>query len=174
MHPLCRLHPLQRAVYWGFLLQKTYTLRSFPPKSVRNHGERDKYYVRDTHPPIVERELFERVQELIQARREIRLSCEYRPTAFHQKMTCGSCGSGFHRRLCRGVTYWECTGHTSDSQTCPITQIPEQEIQSAFLRIYHRLRMDGIPVLEQLAANCRKIREQKYLCGWILWNSTSK
>ena len=143
--------------------QKTYTLRSFPPKSVRNHGEREKYYVRDTHPPIVERELFEQVQALIHARRESRLSRGYHPTVFHQKMTCGHCGSGFHRRLCRGVTYWECTGHTSDSQTCPIVQIPEQEIQSAFLRIYHRLRMDGIPVLEQLAANCRKIREQKYL-----------
>ena len=143
--------------------QKTYTLRSFPPKSVRNHGEREKYYVRDTHPPIVERELFEQVQALIHVRRESRLSREYHPTAFHQKMACGHCGSGFHRRLCREIAYWECTGHTSDSQTCPITQIPEQEIQSAFLRIYHRLRMDGIPVLEQLAANCRKIREQKYL-----------
>lgn len=143
--------------------QKTYTLRSFPPKSVRNHGEREKYYVRDTHPPIVERELFEQVQVLIHARRESRLSRGYHPTVFHQKMTCGHCGSGFHRRLCRGIAYWECTGHTSDSQTCPIVQIPEQEIQSAFLRIYHRLRMDGIPVLEQLATNCRKIREQKYL-----------
>lgn len=75
----------------------------------------------------------------------------------------GIAAAVFTEGSAEGVTYWECTGHTSDSQTCPIVQIPEQEIQSAFLRIYHRLRMDGIPVLEQLAANCRKIREQKYL-----------
>ena len=86
---------------------------------------------------------------------------EPRPLA--RKIVCGCCGSIFRKARINEKTYWVCRNHFRNKDNCSILQIPESEVYAAFLRIYHRLRMDGIPVLEQLAANCRKIREQKYL-----------
>ena len=79
---------------------------------------------------------------------------EPRPLA--RKIVCGCCGSIFRKARINEKTYWVCRNHFRNKDNCSILQIPESEVYAAFLRIYHRLRMDGIPVLEQLAANCPK------------------
>lgn len=46
------------------LWQKSYTTESLPRKKLTNHGEREKYYVANNIPNIINREDFERVQTL--------------------------------------------------------------------------------------------------------------
>ena len=46
------------------LCQKTYS-SGFPFVKQRNHGERDQYYVEHTHPALISREMFDKVQELL-------------------------------------------------------------------------------------------------------------
>lgn len=48
--------------------QKTFTEDYLSHRAVRNTGQRDKYYIRDHHDPIISRETFEKVQELIARR----------------------------------------------------------------------------------------------------------
>lgn len=50
------------------LLQKRYSTDTFPVRKTPNHGEREKYYVTDSHQPIIERELFETVQALYKSK----------------------------------------------------------------------------------------------------------
>lgn len=160
------LYILRNERYAGnALLQKKWTTETLPHAKKRNHGEKQQYYLKDSHPPIVPKEVFDAAQELLVCRsQKIQPACgQTERRVLAGKLFCGCCGSLFRRVERRGSTYWTCRTHFRNKENCPITQISEQEIQSAFLRIYHRLRMDGIPVLEQLAANCRRIREQKYL-----------
>ena len=46
------------------LWQKTYATDTLPTRQVRNHGEREQYYAEATHAPIIEKEIFQAVQEL--------------------------------------------------------------------------------------------------------------
>ena len=46
------------------LLQKSYTTETLPFKRKMNHGELPKYYVENSNPPIVSREIYQAVQTL--------------------------------------------------------------------------------------------------------------
>jgi DNA invertase Pin-like site-specific DNA recombinase len=137
------------------LCQKTFTA-SFPFERKRNHGEKDQYYVENTHPAIISREMFERAQEL----RERKTQRTVRPkiqTPLTMKIICDQCGTPFIRREGKsGLVAWVCRKHDKHTDACPNGRVPEREIYAAFLRMYQRLKQneDTIlkPVLTQLAA----------------------
>lgn len=63
---------LQNEKYKGDTrLQKTYTGDFMTGKKVRNTGERDSYYVRNSHPAIVSDEIFDKVQEEMEKRSRV-------------------------------------------------------------------------------------------------------
>ena len=82
-----------------------------------------------------------------------------------QKVFCGECGSRFRKKVCRGVVYWACLGHDKERQTCSVQQIPETELYAAFLRLYHKLRLHGEPILKQMISNLQSVQERR-----MLWN----
>ena len=61
--------------------------------------------------------------------------------------------------------YWVCIRHSHSSSACPITQIPEAQIQQAFLRLYYNLKHQGNYILPDLITNLQSIRERKFLWG---------
>ena len=61
---------LQNEKYIGdALLQKKYSTDTLPVKKVPNTGERDQYYVENSHPAIITKEAFECVQMLYKSKR---------------------------------------------------------------------------------------------------------
>lgn len=50
------------------VLQKKFTTETLPFRKVRNKGQLPKYYVENSNPPIVSRETYEAVQELMRSR----------------------------------------------------------------------------------------------------------
>lgn len=52
------------------LLQKTYTVDFLTKKRVKNDGEVPQYYVKESHPAIIEREIWEAVQLEMQRRKK--------------------------------------------------------------------------------------------------------
>jgi hypothetical protein len=135
------------------LLQKKYTTDALPFLKKRNKGERDKYYFKNSHPPILSPEVFEQVRQLNQSRVLPTMSkrSEY---PLSRRIRCGECGSSFKRKTCRGKIYWICWNHNSGKSNCSITQIPEVEIYGAFLRLYNKLKIHYpvilTPMLEQM------------------------
>jgi DNA invertase Pin-like site-specific DNA recombinase len=94
------------------LLQKSLTIKG---KRVKNDGSVAQYFVENSHPAIIDRETFDKVQMLIQERRE---GCEFNfleddEYAFRSKIVCGICGKGYiHKINNAGTPYaralWAC------------------------------------------------------------------
>jgi len=120
------------------LCQKTYT-EGFPFVGKRNHGEKTQYYIHNTHPAIITRDVFERIQALLSVKGVHNAN---RPQEFllSRKITCGSCGTTFmHRTLKNGEMVWCCRKHNDNSSACEMPRIMEHQIHSAFIRMYNKL-----------------------------------
>lgn len=98
---------LQNEKYMGdALLQKTYIADLFTHQSKKNMGELPKYYVHDCHPAIIDRETFQKVQEMM-ARRASRKKVSSKAKtelgkysgkyALSDLLVCGECGSPYRR-----------------------------------------------------------------------------
>ena len=146
------------------LWQKKYATETLPAIMVRNHGERQQYYATGTQKPIIDKETFRAVQERRKAQEErfYKKSCKQQHP-LQAKIYCADCGSVFTRRLCRGTPYWCCRSHLSDKEICSVTQIPEGEIYHAFLRLYHKMKHEGKPILELLISDLQTVRSCRML-----------
>lgn len=136
------------------LCQKTYTLNTFPFERKANTGEADQVYIENTHPAIIDRKVFSKVQTLLRKKAE-RKPVVHQEYIFSRKITCVVCGSLFQRRVDkRGVIRWGCRRHEHKASDCPVGRIPEAYFFAAFVRMYNRLKQnEGIvlrPMLEQL------------------------
>lgn len=100
------------------IFQKTFTEDYITGKRKVNHGERTKYYMEDTHPAIVSKDVFDRVQEEMK-RRERNVhnndgSIEASKSKFNSEyilgnlLVCGECGASYRRRTERGKVLWRC------------------------------------------------------------------
>ena len=147
------------------LWQKTYATDTLPTRKVRNHGEREQYYAESTHPPIIDRETFLAAQKLRNSRKENRKICQRQEDPLGQKITCGVCGAFYRRKACSGKTFWVCRSHDRSSNNCRSGRIPEEEVHAAFLRLYHKLRLHGAPILKQMITDLQSVRERR-----MLWN----
>ena len=146
------------------LWQKYYTTDILPYRYLRNRGERPAYYAEHTHAPILPIEDFEAARRLMEIRKEQVTPTQNIPYPFRQKIRCGKCGTVFRRKGMNGIIYWACMGHDSrGKQFCPVTQIPEETIQAAFLRLYHKLMLHGEAILTQLLSDLQTIRERQLL-----------
>lgn len=146
------------------LWQKHYTTDTFPYQCKPNKGERPQYYIADGHEAIITRETFEMAQTLRGirgAKIETKLSAVESP-CWH-KVYCGHCGAICRRIIIRQINYWVCRTHVTNAAACPITQIPEAEINAAFLRLYHKLKHEGRPILEEVPSRLQMIREKELL-----------
>ena len=97
---------LQNEKYKGdALLQKTYTVDFLSKKRVENNGEVPQYYVEESHPAIIEPEIWEAVQ-LEMARRKkyckehgiTKLDYASSGHALCGRVICGQCGHVYGRR----------------------------------------------------------------------------
>jgi site-specific DNA recombinase len=91
---------LRQEKYTGdSLLQKTYIEDHITQKSVINKGELPMYYAEDTHPPIIEKEIFDKVQAEIARRRKLGVFANkaIKTSCFTSKIKCDICGKSYRR-----------------------------------------------------------------------------
>lgn len=145
------------------LWQKTYATDTLPARQVKNHGEREQYYAECTHPPIIDQETFFAVQELKIKRKENHNTCQRRADPLQQRIICGVCGTLYRKKVVRGKAFWVCYRHDRNKNDCPSGWIPEEAIHAAFLRVYHKLRLHGAPILKQMLSDLQSVRERRML-----------
>ncbi len=139
------------------LLQKKYSTDTFPIKKKINYGEKDKYYISNSHEPIVSRDVFCKVQELLKEKsdRFYHVGKSYGNHTFSRKIFCGDCGRTFRRKIINSKIYWSCNGRDKGETDCEILQIPETEIKRIFMKMYRKLSLGKekilVPTLEMLA-----------------------
>lgn len=157
---------LQNEKYAGdSLSQKKYTTRSFPRQQKINHGERKQYLVIDSHPAIISREIFQKMQELLTQRSAAIHPRSDVPHAFARKVMCGHCGTLCKRKNCGGSVNWACRRHDKSITACPNTQVPEEQMKNAFLHVYYNLKHYGTSILTQLISDLYAART-----GSLLWS----
>lgn len=89
------------------LLQKSYTTETLPFKRKMNHGELPKYYVENSNPPIVSREIYQAVQTLQNSRKNVYSNSKGK-YLLSKVMRCPDCGMTFRRQIVKGTAYWLC------------------------------------------------------------------
>ena len=149
------------------LWQKTYASDTFPVKYLRNSGEKEQYYAKETHPAIIEPEVYRRAQEMI-LRRHQKFTCEHPMIEYplRQRLLCKNCGRSLRRKVIRGVIYWCCPQHDKSPVVCNIKQLEEQQIYAIFCRLYYKLKHPGDPILSEIITSLQKIRSRRML--WSL------
>ncbi|HBC30063.1 MAG TPA: recombinase family protein, partial [Clostridiales bacterium] len=94
------------------MLQKTFTEDFMTGKKRKNIGQRNRYYVKDSHPAIVSAEVFDKVQEEMVKRSRLVSNedgkVEISGSRYNGKyilgnlLVCGDCGASYRRRTERG------------------------------------------------------------------------
>ena len=126
------------------LFQKKYIADPLSHKSVRNHGERDQYYIHNTHEGIISRETFQKVQESFQSRTSPQ---KKKPHLFVHRIQCPQCGCHYRYIRSSGKPYW---GHASQSEiepSCKDIRLPEESIQAAFVNLLGKLHTHSDAIL---------------------------
>ena len=141
---------LRNEKYIGDMLcQKTYHTNTLPFKQKRNRGEADQYYVEGSHEGIVDKNVFQKAQEIINSRKEKYLtdadSIQYPLTS---KMHCTECGAFFIRKKTNGCVSWVCSNHGISKDNCPTHYIREMRIYDAFVCTMNKLRFSQEQILD--------------------------
>ena len=118
------------------MFQKNYVTESLPRLERRNYGEKPKYYVTDTNPQIVEKSVFETVQQLLEERHK---PYSNNGNFMSGKMICAKCGATYKFKKCGEKIYWTCRTHDKKSDLCENGRILESRIHDAFIALHNKL-----------------------------------
>ena len=119
------------------LLQKTFTVDYLTKEVRKNNGEVPSVRVRNYHEPIIEPEVFDRVQEILAESTKRRAKVRTRHP-FAGRLICGDCGSFYGHKVWRlrstGEHYnvWYCNHKYDGDKTCDSPRLRDEEIKAAF------------------------------------------
>lgn len=140
---------LRNEIYRGnYLYQKAYIKDTIEKKVVMNRGELPQYLIENHHKAIVDNETWEKVQKVLQARREKyenKKSIAYpedkmKNTSLEDIYTCGECGSKIgHRRSIQSsneIHSWICTKAAKSFlvDTCKSTSVYQKHLELHFMK----------------------------------------
>ena len=136
------------------LLQKTYTVDFLSKKRAENNGQVPQYYVEDSHPAIIDKEMWEAVQLEMERRRNFALEngiqkLEYATTdnPFAGRVICGSCGKAFGRKVWNSTDdrlrriIWRCNGKYVEKgkKGCDSRHIDDGVLEQAFVDVFNAI-----------------------------------
>lgn len=119
------------------LLQKTFTVDYLTKEVRKNNGEVPSVRVRNSHEAIIEPEVFDKVQELLEANAKRRAKVRTKHP-FAGKIICGDCGGFYGHKVWRlrstGERYnvWYCNHKYDGNEPCESPRLRETDIKAAF------------------------------------------
>ena len=140
--------------YVGDLIsQKWYIENPISHRAVQNFGEKEKYYVKDHHIPVISREVWNKAQEIYEKRSsKVIPEGSKHPTnyskryPFSSKITCGFCGTTYVRRHGSKKKdgtipyYWMCYQRVYDKKDCKDSRyIREDILEKMFIELYNNI-----------------------------------
>jgi len=136
------------------LLQKTYTVDFLSKKRAENTGQVPQYYVEDSHPAIIDKEMWQAVQLEMARRRDFALKygmqrIEYATAdnPFAGRVICGTCGKVFGRKVWNSTDerlrrlIWRCNGKypAKGEMGCDSRHIDDGVLYQAFIEVFNTL-----------------------------------
>ena len=136
------------------LLQKTYTVDFLNKKRADNTGQVPQYYVEDSHPAIIDKEIWEAVQIEMERRRDFarkygiqKLECATEDNPFAGRVICGSCGHAYGRKVWNSTDdrfrriVWRCNGKyvVKGEKGCDSRHIDDAVLYQAFVDVFNAM-----------------------------------
>lgn len=136
------------------LLQKTYTVDFLSKKRAENTGQVPQYYVEDSHPAIIDKEMWEAVQLEMERRRQFakkyglqKLEYATSDNPFAGRVICGTCGKAFGRKVWNSTDdryrriIWRCNGKypAKGEKGCESRHIDDEVLYQAFIEVFNTL-----------------------------------
>ncbi len=143
------------------LLQKTYTTDFLTKKVKKNDGEIPQYYIQNSHPAIIDPEIFDSVQEEMKRRYPDRHKL-HRASPFSAKLICEACGGFYGRKVWHSnskykKSVWCCNRKYDNATPCSTPTLTEQEIKDAFLAAVGIIWQDKDRLLSRLQQRLEKL-----------------
>ncbi|MDD4063600.1 MAG: recombinase family protein [Bacilli bacterium] len=124
------------------LLQKKYTENFLEQKMVKNTGQVPQYYVENSHPAIIDKDMWEMVQIEIKRRREM-VGGFSSANIFAGKIKCADCGGYYGRKTWHSNSkyrrsIYRCNKKYEEGKDkCKTPHLREEEIKEKFLNAYN-------------------------------------
>lgn len=140
------------------ILQKTFIKDFLEHKAVKNQGELPQYFVENSHPAIIDKDMWEMVQAEIKRRKEIGPSYSS-VNMFSSKLVCGDCGGFYGKKIWHSTEKWskaiyQCNKkYARGKERCQTPFLTEEEIKDKFIEAYNRMMVDK----EQVLADAKEI-----------------
>lgn len=137
------------------LLQKTYTTETFPKKTMTNRGEKNKYYLKNSHEPIINMDIFELANSIIE---ENNVRKSYKPrkvTMFGKIMYCKECGCKYHKTYIKGETHWRCR-KIPKTEHQKVSNIYDLDLKKQCINIYNHLAKNYKEILLENNEMCQE------------------
>lgn len=140
---------LRNEKYIGeLMLQKYYSENHISKRTLVNNGELKKYYVTENHEPIIEKDIFEKVQRMLDERNEKNPHIQPYDYPFKNMVFCGECGAKYYRKKVHTGTpsekfVWKCNSYNNKGKEhCTNKQIPDDvlaNLSEAFEKQIHKI-----------------------------------
>ena len=173
-HPTSIDSMLRNEKYMGdVVLQKSYTVDFLTKKRVMNEGALQKYYVRNDHEPIIDKDTWTAVQQEIKRRDDY---CKEHHTnsyaqlpdknPFSGKVVCGECGHLFSRvtysyRDGKKINKWRCgsANKTKGHKVCTNRYIFEEALLKLFVMSWNQITGNLSEYVDHWRENMREGNE---------------
>ena len=136
------------------LLQKTYTLDFLNKKRAENTGQVPQYYVEDSHPAIINKEMWEAVQLEMERRKSYASDHGIQiiehatiENPFAGRVICGCCGQRYGRKVWNSTDdrlrrlVWRCNGKyvVKGEKGCESQHIDDEILYQAFVDVFNAM-----------------------------------
>lgn len=128
---------LTNEIYIGNMVQGKYGSVSYKTKQNKPRPKSEWYIVENTHEPIIEKDLWDRVQRINALRSKPFSSGE--PGVFAGKVRCLYCGGAMRSSKSGGRRYLQCANRHISTNSCPGAFISVQKLEGIVLAELNRL-----------------------------------
>lgn len=125
-----------------------------------DNGEVPRYYIENSHEPIIDPIERDAVQDEIQRRKEIGTAFSSK-SVFSAKIKCGDCGYWYGPKVWHSTDkykshVWQCNGkYDAGKERCKTPAIKDDELKSRFLKAYNSVIVNK----ERYIKSCRIVKE---------------
>ncbi|RMI73756.1 recombinase family protein [Streptococcus iniae] len=136
------------------LLQKTYTIDFLTKKKNINRGELPQYYVENNHEAIVDRETFDAVQQVLDAKGK-----KSSTSIFSSKLVCGDCGHYFGSKVWHSTSkyrrvIYRCNEKYNGENRCATPHVTEKEIKQWFVLAVNQVIENKDEIIDNIKVLC--------------------
>ena len=148
-------------------LQKKFTTDFLTKKQKKNEGEVPQYYVKNSHPAIIEPRAWDEVQGIMKRRKASgkRHECS---SPFSGIVICGDCGSVYGSKVWHSndpyrKVIWQCNSKFKNEEKCRTPHVTEERLKDGFLEalsILHENRetlLNDIRDVKHDLENCTEV-----------------